>query len=111
MQRDAAILIDIEEACRCILSFRGDLDREAFLEDKKTQSSVLHQLMVIGEAAKRLSPDLCASATDVPWNDIARMRDKLIHWYEKVDLDEVWTAIDRDVPALLARVMQLRAQA
>jgi uncharacterized protein with HEPN domain len=51
MQRDDATLLDILLAARLALRFRGDLTQEAFDEDLKTQSSVLHQLMVLGEAA------------------------------------------------------------
>jgi hypothetical protein len=55
MQRDDATLLDILLAARRALSFRGDLTEEEFAEDLKSQSSVLHQLMVLGEAVKRLS--------------------------------------------------------
>ena len=58
--------------------------------------------MILGEAVKRLSPEFRAQHPTVPWQDIAGMRDILIHRYDNVELDEVWEAVTRDVPRLLA---------
>jgi uncharacterized protein with HEPN domain len=58
--------------------------------------------MVIGEAAKRLSEGFRNAHPAVPWRRIAGMRDHPIHGYDTVDLNEVWKAVDSDVPALLA---------
>jgi uncharacterized protein with HEPN domain len=102
MPRDEAILLDIARAARLVLEFKGGLDRTAFLEDIKTQSAVLHQLMVMGEAVKRLSTDLRNRHPEIPWALIAGMRDNLIHGYDIVDLDEVWKTADADVPAMLS---------
>ena len=55
MKRDEAVLWDLVRAARLVLEFKQGIDKAAFLDDLKTQSSVLHQLMVMGEAAKRLS--------------------------------------------------------
>jgi uncharacterized protein with HEPN domain len=57
MRRDEATLLDIATAARLVLEFKEGMDKAAFLDDVKTQSSILHQLMVMGEAVKRLSDD------------------------------------------------------
>ena len=62
---------------------------------------------VIGEAVERLSSDLQAEHPDVPWSAMARMRDLLIHAYDKVDLDEVWDAVQKDIPALISSLEPL----
>jgi len=77
------------------------MNQDAFLHDVKTQSAVLHQLLILGEAAKRLSKEFRASNPGVPWSLIAGMHDKLIHEYNEVDLDEVWRTVQRDIPNLL----------
>ena len=100
--RDQAVILDILTAGKLILDFRKGLDQAGFLEDRKTQSAVIHQLLIIGEASKRLSPAFKSAHPGVPWDDIARMRDKMIHHYEGVNRHEVWNAVARDVPALLA---------
>jgi len=88
-------------------AIRGLLDRATFLADEKTVSAVLHQIMVIGEAVKRLSDAFRGAHPNVPWRRIAGMRDHLIHGYNNVDLNEVWKAVDSDVPALLAYLVPL----
>ena len=107
MHRDDVTLIDIVQAARLIIEFSGQLTREQFLEDVKTQSAVLYQLLVIGEAVKRLSPEFRAEHPDIPWRLIAGMRDYLIHTYGIVDWDEVWKTAKEDVPQLLQDIEPL----
>ena len=101
MHRDEATLLDIATAARLVLEFTEGMDKAAFLDDIKTQSSVLHQLIVMGEAVKRLSDDFRTNHPEIPWGLMAGMRDILIHGYDIVDLEEVWTTANRDVPDLL----------
>ena len=101
MPRDDATLLDILRAARLAVVFKGDLDKPAFLDDLKTQSAILHQLLVLGEAVKHLSEGLRTSHPAIPWRMIAGMRDKLIHAYDAVDLDEVWKTVNIDIPHLI----------
>jgi len=98
---DGATILDLVRAARLVLEFQGGLDKPGFLSDVKTQSAILHQLLVIGEAAKRLSEHFRASHPDIPWKLMAGMRDKLIHAYDAVDLEEVWKTSTVDIPRLL----------
>ena len=107
MSRDDAYLLDIDKAARLIIQFTRDKDRPAFLVDMMTQSAVLHQLRVLGEAVKRLSADFRAGHTQIPWKEIAGMRDRLIHGYDRVDLKEVWRVAQGDVPELVAMIEPL----
>ena len=107
MQRDLTILLDIVQAAQLILAFKEGMSKAAFDADLKTQSAVLHQLMVIGEAVKRLSLEFRASHSGIPWSDIAGMRDHLIHGYDIVDLEEVWNTATVDVPDLLTALEPL----
>jgi uncharacterized protein with HEPN domain len=104
MHRDEATLLDIVRAARLIQDFVDDLDKEAFIADVKTQSAVLHQLLVLGEATKRLSHEFRAENPDVPWRLMAGMRDILIHSYDTIDLDEVWKSATKDVPELVVKI-------
>ena len=107
MRRDESSLLDIAEAARLVLAFTRDVTKVSFLDDLKTQSAVLHQLLVVGEAVKRLSREFRAQHPAIPWLLIAGMRDHLIHAYDTVDLDEVWKTATRDVPELLAAIEPL----
>lgn len=107
MPRDDAHVLDILKAARLAIEFKGSADKAAFLADAKTQSAVLHQLLVIGEAVKRLSPEFRAAHPELPWRLIAGTRDKLIHFYEGVDLEEVWKMVTSDLPGLIRLIEPL----
>ncbi len=68
------------------------------------QSAVLYQLIVIGEAVKKLSSDLRRQHPEISWTLMAGMRDHLIHGYDVVDWDEVRNTATRDMPDLLNRL-------
>jgi uncharacterized protein with HEPN domain len=101
---DAATVLDVLLAARKAVAFLGDLALPAFLEDEKTQAAVLHQLLVVGEAVKRLSDEFRSARPDVPWKKIAGMRDVLIHAYDAVDIESVYATIKRDLPGLIDRL-------
>jgi uncharacterized protein with HEPN domain len=90
MQRDAATLLDIVKAAQLVQTFLGASTKADFMSDIKTQSAVVYQLTIIGEAVKRLSRPFRDEHSHVPWALIAGMRDHLIHGYDALDLDEVW---------------------
>lgn len=107
MPRDEAHLRDILKAARLAIEFKGPIERAEFLADLKTRSAVLHQLPIIGEAVKRLSPEFREAHSRVPWKLIAGSRDKLIHFYEGVDLEEVWKMLISDLPRLIHQLEPL----
>lgn len=98
---DEATVLDLVRAARLVVEFRSDLDKPTFLTDLKTQSAILHQVLIFGEAAKRLSDDFRTRHPTIPWKLMAGMRDKLIHAYDEVDLEEVWKTATMEIPRLL----------
>ena len=107
MKRDDATLLDIDRASRLVESFVEGYDRERFFADVKTQSAVLHEIIIIGEAVKRLSVEFRDSHTEIPWREIAGMRDRVIHHYDSIDLELVWQAAGRDIPELTRSIEPL----
>lgn len=104
MQRDLGAVVDIVLACRDIQEFISGLSESEFLGDKKTRSAVIHQIMLIGEAVKRLSRKFRGEHTQIPWAAIAGMRDRLIHGYDEVEFEKVWRVATTEVPDLLERL-------
>lgn len=105
--RDESYLLDILRACQLIQSFVEDMDRSEFDDDLKTQSAVIRQFEILGEATKRLSDELRASTPDIPWRQMAGMRDVLIHAYDHINLDQVWYATLTSIPDLISKIESL----
>ena len=78
--------------------------REAFERDELIQVWVIHHLQLIGEAVRALSSELTSRHPQVPWQQIVGMRNILVHHYFGVDVAVVWSAVERDLPALKSRV-------
>src|SRR3989339_183268 len=75
-----------------------------FMKNDMVQSAVMRELEIIGEAVKKLSREFKESHTDIPWKQIAGMRDKLIHDYFGVDKEAVWKTIQEDIPVLKNKI-------
>lgn len=102
-------LYDILESIDDIKSFTNKLTFSAFEKDRKTTKAVIRCLEVIGEAVKKLPIELKDKYKDVPWKEIAGMRDKLIHEYFGIDLEILWTSAKEDLEPLRATIVQITA--
>lgn len=80
---------------------------EAFCADRKTIKACIRSLEVIGEAAKKVPPDIRQQKPDFPWQAIAGMRDKLIHEYFGVDLEIIWQTIQGDLNSFEISISEL----
>jgi len=103
-RNDSAILQDIREAIDRVLSYTEGFEYSDFLNDDKTQDAVVRNIEIIGEAAKLLSEEAKKGFPDIPWEDIAGTRDKLIHDYFGVNIDIVWGIITDDIPLLRTKL-------
>jgi uncharacterized protein with HEPN domain len=101
MSRDDGYVLDMLRAATLARDFGTACGQTAFLDDVKTQSAVLHQLTVLGEAVRRVSPPFRDQHPQVPWTSIAGLRSRIIHDYDDIDLDQVWEVVERDLPALI----------
>lgn len=109
-ERDDSIYLQhILDSIEKIESYLKGVSEHHFLQESLIQDGVIRQLGIIGEAVKRLSPSLRTQHSEMPWKDIAGMRDKLIHDYMGVDLDAVWYTATVDVPPLKAAVHRIQS--
>jgi uncharacterized protein with HEPN domain len=90
------------EAAEKVASFISGMTEEQFLADEKTQYAVVRGLEVIGEAAKKVAPDLRREQPQIPWREVVGMRDKLIHDYFGVNVAVVWRTATEDAPTIAA---------
>ena len=105
--RDDALVLDIILAADDAQSFVRGMDFAAFEASRLHQNAVIRSLVVIGEAAGKLSSDFTAAHSNLPWRNIINMRHRLIHAYNEVRVDIVWAATQVDLPQLLTTLKPL----
>ncbi len=77
------------------------------LTDWQKRAAFERVMEIIGEAVKRLPPDLTARYSDVDWRGIAGMRDWVSHGYDAIDYGLLWQAVEKDVPVLLVTIEEM----
>jgi uncharacterized protein with HEPN domain len=102
--KDKAALRDILKAARLVLEFARNESLEGLASSQMRLSAVLYQVVIMGEAARRLSADLRQGHPEVPWADIIGMRSHLVHGYDGVIVSEVWQVIQRDLNELIPKI-------
>ena len=106
MKDEPVYLGHIRDAINDIKSYAA-VGEAAFRADRMRQDAVIRKLEIIGEAVKRLSDATRARRPEIPWKQIAGMRDRLTHDYFGVDLGLVWRVVERDLQTLDAAVNEL----
>ncbi len=104
MRRDELYLHDMVEAAEAVGSFIRGVSRDEFMSDDLRRSAVLQKLIVIGEAASRISPQTRAAHPDVPWRDIAAFGNIAVHAYFSIDWNIVWHTAVTEVPSLKRQI-------
>ncbi|MCD6484502.1 MAG: DUF86 domain-containing protein [Candidatus Odinarchaeota archaeon] len=101
MKRDYTLYIkDIIDAISKIEEFIEGMSFKDFVSDDKTSSAVIRKLEIIGEATKKIPENIRRNYAMIPWKDMARFRDKLIHFYFGVDYKIVWKAVKESLPVI-----------
>ncbi|PLS85446.1 MAG: DUF86 domain-containing protein [Actinobacteria bacterium] len=111
MKDDRTFLLHIRDALREVRGFVEGTDYEGFLKDRMMQNAVMRSFEVVGEAARRVSPELRQARPEVPWRQMGDFRNKLIHNYFALDLEVIWKTATEDAPMLLAQIEGLVEEA
>ena len=100
-ERDRARLWDMLDAARAISGFVKGRDLERFLADRMLRNAVERNLEIIGEAARRVSPETRQELEAIPWRAIIALRNVLAHEYGEIQYDRLWTVCRVELPLLI----------
>jgi uncharacterized protein with HEPN domain len=108
MKRDITLYVsDILENIADAGRFISGLTFEQFVKDKMVVNAVVRSIEIVGEATKHVPAEIRARRPDVPWKDMAGMRDKCIHDYVGIDYEVVWTAVKVEFPEVRSKIQSL----
>jgi uncharacterized protein with HEPN domain len=100
-EEDAVYLGHMLDMTRRAISALKGKDRGDYDADDILRMGLAHLVQVIGEAARKVSPQFQSDHPEIPWRQIIGMRHRIVHDYMRVDEDVLWKVVSEDLPALL----------
>jgi uncharacterized protein with HEPN domain len=108
VKKDTSIFFKhILESIGKIEEFTKGVSKKDFLDSVQLQDAVIRRIEIIGEATKNVPNGFRKKHSEVPWSEIARTRDKLIHGYFGVDFNLTWDIVKKDLPVLRKKVEKI----
>ena len=109
MKKDAQIFLEhVLESIKKIEDFTRGVSKEEFEKDIKLQDAIIRRLEIIGEAVKNIPVDFKGKYSQISWNEISGMRDKLMHHYFGIDINVVWKTVKEDIPKLKNSILEIK---
>lgn len=108
MKDDLIYIEHIIQAINKIIEYTKDISQFEFNKNEMIQDAVIRNIEIIGEATKNISNDLKSVYYNIPWKEMAGMRDKLIHDYMGTDVDVIWKTIEKDIPFLQSLIKKIK---
>ena len=110
-KRDILVYLDdILESAELIESYTATISESEFYNSGEKQDAILHRLQIIGEAAKHVPEAYRQKWNQVPWKDIAGIRDIIVHEYFGITLTMIWKTVVEDIPLLKQQIQGILAQ-
>jgi uncharacterized protein with HEPN domain len=111
MKRNYILFLeDISTRIEKINNFIDNMSFEEFRQDDKTVSACIREIEVIGEATKQIPKEVTNKFNELPWSLMAKMRDKLIHWYFEIDEEIVWNVAVDKLPEIKEQIDNIIAE-
>ncbi|MCK5299965.1 MAG: DUF86 domain-containing protein [Candidatus Aenigmarchaeota archaeon] len=105
MKKDDSVFIShILDSIQKIEEFTENVSKEDFFDSVLLQDAIMRRIEIIGEASKNVSDSLKSKYPEIPWTEMARTRDKLIHGYFGIDLDLTWDIVEEDISELKDKI-------
>jgi Uncharacterized conserved protein len=111
MKRDYRLYVeDILDCINKVEIFVEGMNFQQFVQDDKTASAVIRKLEIIGEASKNIPDSIKQQYSQIPWKEMARMRDKIIHHYFDIDYEAVWKILKEELPQVKPHIIEILDQ-
>ncbi|NJL52569.1 MAG: DUF86 domain-containing protein [Hydrococcus sp. SU_1_0] len=104
MPRDLQFLLDMLQSAELIIQYTVGCSKDEFVNNIQLQDSVIRRLLVIAEAARRVSQTMRKSLPNIPWQEINGMRNRLVHEYDDINLNIVWDVIQNEIPLFIEQL-------
>ena len=101
MQRNIQFLLDMLQSAELITQYTAQCSKDEFFDNIQLQDSVIRRLLVIAEAARRVSETRRETLPNIPWQEINGMRNRLVHEYDDINLNIVWDVVQQEIPILI----------
>lgn len=93
-------IVHIKECVENILESTKDVSKDSFEENIVLQTAITRWIEIIGEATKYVPDEIITAHPEIPWKEMAGMRDIVVHDYDDVNVDEIWHVVRQDIPTL-----------
>jgi len=94
-------------AAKEVMEFAAGKTRMDLEKDRLHMLAIIKSIEIIGEAASKVTETFKTENSNIPWNDIINMRNRLIHAYFDVNLDIVWQTVKTDLPDLIKALEEI----
>lgn len=92
--------------CQEAIGYLEGVSKDEFAADRLRQRGLIYVVQIIGEAAKRISGVGRARISEIPWSNVIGMRNKRVHEYGEIDINEVWRTVKDNLPPLIRALEQ-----
>lgn len=98
---------DILDAIAAVSAYTADMDFEQFKSDRRTVDAIVRNLILIGEAARHIPDEICATLSTLPWSEMRAMRNLVVHQYFGVSDAILWQTVKQDLPNIVEPLLGL----
>ena len=108
---DNYLINDIKESIKSIEEYLSELkNKENFLSDIRMQKLMIYEIIMIGEAATKISIETKNNYPNINWREISDMRNFLIHEYYEVSNNIIWETANKDIPKLKENIYSIKIE-